>query len=830
MILKRLNRFNILKIIFFAFFSLFAVTLLNAADGVSDIFYKQGMAQIEENHLEDALKSLKSALEIKKGNYIYARWLMFVSFRLGLNALFAGDHSNALNYFSYSLEMKKLLTAEKDEEYVTIERFIELIPEHEKYSKAQPEYVFKFQVLYIRNTDMKDTFGKDGKPVTGKATMDDAVISRTAIALNTLKFYVETLSKGRLSLSFEKTIVETTLTRATIYGGDEKSTVFRPDFNSTADSLGTILFAGRNQFDAIFYYFLTPNFRVWPYSRYVEPIWVPYTWYGPFKNSIEMPFDDPALDDGGVLKNSSSIRTITHDFVLFHEFFHIVENKCGEIVPQHAHLPENINQAKKNFPEWVPDMNPAWTATEYTWYRYHFLNTVPKCMELKAASSGIYPPFLNFSNTNSPDKTPDYLFKTYTETIKGITLDNLRLAEESYHKGWDLAKDKKPDEAKLEYEKALKYNPYHFKSLLELAAIAFKSKGYAEAFKYYDAYGRLYPDVNFLFNIAMKFHDANEHAKAANFFRIASEQPGANPVYYLWLARSLTASGDDQAAKAAMEKLASNPLMKYSPLLISSKKAGLSLNTNINPMDEGSPILAWKRKGEALSWRIVPSEKEGYVYIVSDYNWKCIAVTDRKGTNVIVMEDMKNSDNQKWKLEEVSKGLFRIVSYSSGMALAIEIIDDWEKKLLVLQSPGNDPLQVWNLEAAFVRIVNRLTHCALYEENGVLLCDQGAKQNDIWMFEKVQDDKNSFVRILNFQTGHGLHIQNLKQSVECTEFGKGWWSAQWALSGADNDSIYITNRWKPQKIVLGEEKKVLHPSDNPQKIEQSQWLVEEVKS
>ena len=667
---------------------------LSAQTADPTVIYKQGMEQIEAGKFEDAYRSLSRAHELDGTNAAFTRWLMNLSVYLGQNALFAGDHDTAIRHFTTALTLKKELSSAPDGNYTVIQRLVDMTKEHAAYSTVKPEYVHKFLALYIKNTDLKDTVDALGKPVIGKGSMADNPSDTTIRGQNMLKFYIETLSKGRLSLSFERKTINTTLTRANIYSRKKGVTMFRPDFNSTTESLGPSMFESKNKFDTMLLYFINRNFKVWCYANAVPVIYIPYTWYGKSRGAVTIPLGGGG---GGTVKNSTLISKITTSWVLFHEYFHVIERISGGIGPTHGWLKESIEKSKKSYPAWVPDMNRG-TAAEYSWYRYHVQNTVPRQMEKKAAQTGLYPPFKNFGFIlTRPDRTDEYVFQVYTRAVKGISLANLRTAAELLARADKLRQKKKIDEAVETYKKVLEYNPHHHKALLSLGRIALGRKDTAEADRRFSALAKIFPDPREFFSIAKSFFDRNDFALSAKYFRVEAEGPGRNPVYAWWLSRALTAAGDGGAAQDSLKRIEANPLVKIPASFIDNRGAGQALYSTANPEDESSVRLAKPRRQDGFKWKLLPSGEADYVLIVSDYSWKCLEARGAEGDYVIIQRPIDKNDAQKWRLAQGSDGLYRIMSKISGTPLAISLAGKGKKPALTLQEGKANAHQYWDI-------------------------------------------------------------------------------------------------------------------------------------
>lgn len=654
--------------------------------------YNQGMDFIAKGKFHEAWQSLSQAWQMDKQNYSYRRWFMYISIYMGENALFENNHALALKHFNIAFDIKKELSQTKDTDYITIERYIDLTREHATYCKRPPEYVFKVLALYIKKTDIRNTRDASGNLITSRGEISDNQIANTNHKQNILKFYIEALSRGRLSLSFERKVLNTTLTRATIYARQPHRTVFRPDFDSTIESLGKILFEGRNTFDAIFYYFNNNNFKVWPFANGVSSIYHPYTLYGERRGSIAMP-----MDVSGEIK--SALSRFNHAWVHFHEFFHVIERISGGIGPQHAWLPDAIEKAKQKYPAWVPDMNSAWTATEYTWYRYHFLNTVPAQMLKKAAKSGLYPPFKNFSFVlTRPDRTNQHVFLTYTRALKGISLENLRKASEQMNPAYQLLRKRKTEEAIALYKKALEHNPYHHKALLALGKIYLNQGDTNTAENYFTLFAKVFPDSGELFSLSQSFYKKRDYARAAKFLKIITECPSINPIYLYWLTRVLLEAGDTAGAEPFIQQLKENPLYTAPISYLNFRgRKNLSLNSNSYPEENRTPSLERPRRNNMQKWKIIPSGENGYVLLVSDYNWQCLEVRQSEAGYRIMMGEIQRGDAQKWKLIKDENGVYRIVSKVTGTDLSVIIPTTRNKPRLTILSQEEGSTHSWEI-------------------------------------------------------------------------------------------------------------------------------------
>ena len=770
--------------------------------------FAQARVSLDAGRYEEAWTLFRQAHELDRANRTYTSWLMYVSVFQGQTAIYANDHERALMYFNTALEMKKDLDPDEKSangELYTIRRYIDLIKEHARYSGIKPQYIHRVQALYIKHTDLKDVVDANGKPVVSKGDIADELIEGSVRYQNMLKFYIETLTKGRVSLSFDRRIVDTTLTRAYIHVPDKKTTKFRPDFNSTTESLGPILFEGRNRYDTTIYYFNNDNFTVMIYAMGVPNIYIPYTWYGPARGSVGLMLGAKTLP-----KNPTYTSNFTHIWIIFHEFFHVIERMSGGIQPQHAYLSENMARARQNYPDWIPDMNPVWTATEYSWYRYHLHNTVPERMEKKAAETGLHPPFRNFSFVlTEPDRTEEYVFNTYTAAVKGISLDNLRKASELLEEAYKLRREKKSDESIEALKKALGHNPYHHRVLIELGGEMMKKKDFIEADRYYGTMAQAFPDPKELFEIAKSLLDRGQPALAAKYFRIVAERPGRNPVYTRWLARALYAAGDRDAADEALARVETNPAMKSRIAYITNTGTGNALYSMANPEGGPAPGLARPGRQEGCRWKLVPSGDRDSVMIVSDHSWKCIEARGENGSYTVRLSGMEESDSKKWRLVRTSGSLYRIISKTSGAPLAVVLSEDGKKSSVTLSSAGaNQEWEIQELDSSLSRMDFTQTVGFISSYNNLALDLYSGKTEDgaaikLWprtgnanqQWKIVPSGDPGYVYIVAVKTWKCLTARRDSNTFAIVQTGVSGTAAQkWRMVPRDGNGCILINK------------------------------------
>ncbi|MBP7735327.1 MAG: RICIN domain-containing protein [Spirochaetes bacterium] len=651
--------------------------------------YKQGLEQVEASKFQEAYDSFRNAWQLDKGNWDYKWRFMVISSYMGQQALFKGNHAKALELFNGALSVKREITKEEDFEFITIKRFIDLTEEHQKYYPVKPEYTYKIQVLYIMNTDVKNTFDKKNQSITCKGSIPKVLPDNMVRYHEMLRIYLETLSRGRLSISFDTQKVDATVTRVLeLYG-------YSPDFDSIQPSLSPLYFAGRNTYDTILFYWYSGKLPCTIHATWDGGvILVPYAWRSSAMRGRIV------LHSGEGGTQIDHISNIGHHWIAFHEYFHHIEYLCGNIAPQHAHLPEEFPKARKNFPQWIPETHKSGATLEYSWYKYHIRETAPARMEQLSRETGIKPPWRNMSYVNRfPDTTDERLFRSYSAIMEKVSMLDRQKAADLVDEGFRLTWSGKNREAEEKFEQALKHNPYHHAALDQLGwlAIASRNNDFIRADRYYTEMARVFPDPKKCFGAGAVFFERNQPARAIPYFRIAAGRADALPGYTVWLARALAASGDAKGASAETARISDHPIMKAPLAVIESRTLDLTLlTTGSSPDAEDSMWLSklWRPIPDRARWRLVPARDGVHVRIVSNLHWRCL---DARGDR-IVLDPINENLSQEWKMATLPDGQRRFISKSSGLTLAILPASGKQGPILSLQKAGESKHQAWAVE------------------------------------------------------------------------------------------------------------------------------------
>lgn len=769
-LLHRIQRLNTIALILLI--ALVPVSSPAQQPGSAREWFNEGYALMQKGQYREAGALIAKAWQAEPENGDYRVWHMRLSYRLGQLDLIANNHAGARAHFAAAMKVKQSMTDKQDDDWAFIKRLADLTDEHERYYKIKPDYVFRMQALYLLNSDISNSADWRGNPVSARGSLKALQKDNDFTDEEVLRVYLEAMSRGRLSITHDHKYVDTTLTRVLIsdLGRQGGNSIFDPDLDSCVPSIMPILYAGRNTYDVTTIYWYGGNILYWPSVRWSSGVTlVPYTWHSrairPWIHYKLDPVSDP---------NDQRLSRFFSHWIYMHEFFHIVEQLCGNIGPEHPHLKEFTAEARKRFPDWKPDLRPTWGTTEYSWFRYHFENTVPRRMEELAARRNLYPAWRNMSYVlTQPDRTDELVYKTYTEAVKGIKQSDLQKASDLYNQAQQAYRAGKIDQAIELHKQALRHNPCHIGVLDAMGwlAIANKNNDFEMADKYYGALARVFPDPKNCFLYGMIFFDRGQPARAARYFRILADRPDANGVYAWWAARSLAAAGDGDGAESMMRRIDRHPVVNAPLAFLNCRAASLALRTGNNPEDEAAPSLAYWYRNSDYRWRLVPADDGKHVRIVSDHIWRCLEARGEGANAAVALDAVGEHDAQLWLLSRGDDGSWRITAKTGGLSLAVVPAAEGRQAALALRPASNDRFQKWEIETfdQAVGAMETLRTAAIISPTGMALDLSGGSMEDgnpICQWDWGKDNPNQKWKLVPSGTaGHVLIVST--RSLKC---------------------------------------------------------------
>ncbi|MDP2957834.1 MAG: hypothetical protein Q8N53_15515 [Longimicrobiales bacterium] len=209
---------------------------------------------------------------------------------------------------------------------------LEVAENRARLGRIEPEYTHSVLALVIRDQDVE--IERDGRRVRVHEVINQRQRREAEARLRWLKQVVESLSDGKLSLSF---VVADDTTR---YRYEEPT---RPAWIGDRSVIGPLI----DDFDTMI--------RLWPYGEGRGSAW---------SGTVDLrPYADAAPLRGGVHLHPE------HSYGMWiHEFFHVFEAMAG-ISPTHGYYDEQ----RGRFPGWTGPKN-----AQLDYFRWHFRTTLPR--------------------------------------------------------------------------------------------------------------------------------------------------------------------------------------------------------------------------------------------------------------------------------------------------------------------------------------------------------------------------------------------------------------------------------------------------------------------
>ncbi|HCL56290.1 MAG TPA: hypothetical protein DHW82_04685 [Spirochaetia bacterium] len=325
---------------------------------------------------------------------------------------------------------------------------IEMVREREKLSDIRPLIEHKIGIFYIKHVDAEF----EGKKIKTDFTGD---LKETAeLSQDVAKRLIEILSRGQMTLSFERIEIEGAFTDlslgyASVDGEEEDRGIVQAVVESIKPYPWQTMLESLSRYDTFVFYWNDNRLKVGEKGGAKAlggaariPV-VPFISYGPIRGRIII-----------------SVSLADRPGTFLHELFHTLE-KCYQINPIHGFWDSN----RKNFPDWSGQ-------GEFDYYRYHFQKI------LKKQGLQIFQFISRF-----PSSLTEPAIKKIFELSSGLSYDNLKQAAQYFSEGAKIQVKNEAEAINL-YQKTLDLNPYHTNALLRIAAYYHKKNEKDKAFEY----------------------------------------------------------------------------------------------------------------------------------------------------------------------------------------------------------------------------------------------------------------------------------------------------------------------------------------------------------
>lgn len=387
------------------------------------------------------------------------------------------NYSDAIKYFKQAEEygLKNSIVKDYLRKFeVTTQR--ELIEERKRLGKINPVYENKVLGLFINYTNVNFN-SLNGKQIIGKSKISREEIDRAVLFQKVLKEFVESMSSGKYTISFENQELNATLNelRVSAFGGLDTR---QPVFESITPSVENIYYSNRNKYDTFAIYWngendvsTTANGGAFQYP------YINYQLYSPNRGYISFPTN---------WKDESLAIGITH------EFFHNMEAIVG-ITPTHGF----DSTIRSKFPEWRGN-------GQLDYFRWHFKMNLPKILNDKMLRDDPS----NWKNLGWLHRFPDIItqedYEFNKKSISKINKEDLKksfeLSTEAYSLYWEQGNKEKADPLFL---MAYNLNPYNPNALRYMGDLELSRKNYKAALEYYKTLSKINP-LSWTFRMVIK--------------------------------------------------------------------------------------------------------------------------------------------------------------------------------------------------------------------------------------------------------------------------------------------------------------------------------------
>ena len=356
----------------------------------------------------------------------------------------------------------------------------EIIEERIRIGNIKPIYENKILSLFIKNTDVKFK-ALNGVTLQGKSSITDDEIKIALLYQKVLKEFVESMSEGKYSISFDNKFIDSTLydIKVSSFGGlDTREPVFETIYPPIADQF----FQNRNKYDTFAIYWNGIGISTTANGGGFSYPYINYQMYS--QNRGYMSFPTNWSDESLAISTS-------------HEFFHNIESLTG-ITPTHGF----DNHNRKSFPEWKGD-------GQLNYFRWQFQNSLPKILNDRILKEG-QP---DWNNLGWLYRFPDYFkredYEYNKSIISKISEDNLKKSHEfalqAYTLYWEQGNKEKADPL---FKKAFVLNPYNKHALRYMGDTEIGSKNFDLALQYFTTLSKVTPE-SWIFRMIIKIQQGD---------------------------------------------------------------------------------------------------------------------------------------------------------------------------------------------------------------------------------------------------------------------------------------------------------------------------------
>lgn len=417
-----------------------------------------------------------------------------------------------------------------------IEAHLQLSRQMHELPQRQPDYTYRILLVFLNEVSI-DQPGMHNNQLIGKSVLTDQHRNAAVLAFNSLRGYLEAMSRGKFSARFSTVEYPGTISALSLRQDDSTQPpveMHEPDTNYASSALWPLLRNRYQEVDSIVYIWAggsrlasaaTGGARTHPL--------IPWTLASPLRGFIQIP--------GHMLLNRYA------PVLVMHEFFHTIE-QMADIKPAHGYKPKQRDQ----FPNWKG-------SGQLDYYRWHFDTTIPGQFTAKKE----FKPErgwanLNFS-TRYPERPlpPDLIDDLAVQSARIPPADR-RMAIDLLQQASALIRAKNDQQALPLLQTAIKLHPAHPGIQLELGKLYERVGNFQSALEIYQKRSSSYPDYYSIRGLATANQKLKQYPQAASLHGKAADLanlPGNRLVHLLLKAHALMHDSQHQNAFTAYQQV-----------------------------------------------------------------------------------------------------------------------------------------------------------------------------------------------------------------------------------------------------------------------------------
>ena len=526
-----------------------------------------------------ALRDLRAAYRLQPKRHIKSKIRWSANY-IGIDHLIHFRYGQARRYF----KLGERFRTGRDSYY---SRFMFLADNHGRYRNVKPHYVHRILQLYVLRTDAT-TRDHRGRIISYKGQIKPWEMRKIRTTNRMLKLYLETLTKGKLSIRIDRYLHRGTYRRVNSTRKANGKFYYTPDIHSITGGIYEKMQRFSRKYDSIQYYWKAGKFLSVATGGAVSVPLIPYTLWGPIRGYNSMPVEFARFTGSGIP---------------LHEFWHTMENTIT-MGPCHGWKKDKLPEARRRYPDWRG-------RGEWSWYLYHVKNTFPKdsLRRAKLYNHADKPYWvINFLHRFARKYPPELVLRL-RKMSGNISTGKRRIAAKYKDLGRKLEKEKKYAAAARMYKKALQNNSCLVYAVRRLIGIACRRKNRGEELKYRKYLIKIMPTRGNLFHCGQQLVRMKRYVEAESVFRRGYRHFNDNAFLSL-IARLYIRIGQREKSALLLKKVSDTVIrQREKSLTLNASEARIHSDRWLSGMRvygrvQNFVLGYWTRQREYISWKV----------------------------------------------------------------------------------------------------------------------------------------------------------------------------------------------------------------------------------